>query len=89
MGSTKVEFVRDLAAASVPLRYLDLKAEVLARAQRGHYHDFEITIATPKMALDRDLREMGLIDLADKVRNGDYDEEWPGGKSTSRLLDHE
>lgn len=89
MGSTKVEFVADLTAAAVPLRYLDLKAEVLKRAQRGYYHDYETSIATPKIALDRDLREMGLIDLADKVRNGDYDEPWPGGKAKSRLLDHE
>lgn len=74
MGSTKVDLVRDLEAAAVPLCYLDLKAEVLKRARHGHYHDFETTIATPKIALDRDLREMGLIDIADKVRNGDYDE---------------
>lgn len=47
--------------------------ELIVLARRGVYHDFETTIATPKMQLRRDLLAAGFEDLANKVVEGYYD----------------
>lgn len=47
---------------------------VISRAREGFYHDFESPIATPKVQLVRDLRSVGLEELARRVMNGDFDE---------------
>lgn len=47
---------------------------VIERAKNNDYHDFKSQLPMPKMMLFRDLKLIGLDDLAEKVFNGDYDE---------------
>lgn len=48
-------------------------AKIIKRCRNGHYHDFATKVATPKMDMHRDLLEVGLTDIDEKMQNGDYD----------------
>jgi len=72
VSGTKTTLVDDLLTKPAS----PLRDAIIRRAKRGHYHDLETTVATPKMELDYDLRQAGFNDLADKARAGDYDDEW-------------
>jgi hypothetical protein len=47
---------------------------ILNNAKKSMYHDFKSPYACPKMQLEKELRDSGFADLADKVINGDYDD---------------
>ena len=47
---------------------------IIERAENGDYHDFKSEIPMPKMMLFRDLKLIGLDDLAEKSMAGNYDE---------------
>ena len=57
-------------------------AQMVARARRGNYDDFQSDSATPIVNLVRDLNLIGLHDLAKRAMNGEFDstkeeaEEW-------------
>lgn len=72
-GDTKTTLVADLEGK--PQEYL--RDKLIARAKAGHYHDFETTLATPKLTLIKHLVGAGYHDLAQKVRDGAYDHEPP------------
>ena len=73
MGTTKKDLVEDLWKKPYSLK----RAEIEKRAKRGDYHDFDSSLATPKIALVNDLRAAGFDDLAQKAVDGDYDDERP------------
>lgn len=47
---------------------------IIERAKNNDYHDFKSELPMPKMMLFRDLKLIGLDDLAAKVFEGEYDE---------------
>jgi hypothetical protein len=59
----------DELAAKDPVKY----AKVIKRCRNGHYHDFATQAATPKMDMHNDLLEVGLIDIDQRMQNGDFD----------------
>jgi hypothetical protein len=73
LGTTKKELLEDLWDKPYSLR----RAEIERRAKRGDYHDFDTTLAAPKMELVKDLRSAGFDDLVQKVLDGAYDDESP------------
>ena len=73
MGTTKKELIEDLWKKPYSLK----RADIEKRAKRGDYHDFDSTLATPKIALVNDLRAAGFADLAEKAIDGAYDDERP------------
>ena len=44
-----------------------------ARANRKLYHDFESSVAAPKILLIRDLHDAGFSDMVENVKQGKYD----------------
>lgn len=66
--------------------------ELLRAARRLRFHDYESTFAAPKIELIRRLSGARFDDLANKARNGDYDqdeqaaEEWARSPAGRRLL---
>lgn len=67
--TTKTTLVEELAKRdSVGLK------EVIEKALRGEYHDFESSHATPKVLLVDTLKALGYPDLALRVMQGEFDE---------------
>lgn len=81
MGSTKKELLEDLWKKPHSLA----RMEIITRAKRGYYHDFDTTIATPKVQLVADLNAAGFDDLAQKAMDGDYDDEHPSVEQKEKL----
>ncbi len=54
--------------------------QLIQRALKGMYHDFETPHATPKMMLVNELRAAGFDDLAKMTIAGDFDDEAPRGQ---------
>lgn len=82
MGNTKVDLVEDLLARGVPENH-----QVVVNAKRGEYHDYENTIfAAPKMVLVQHLLMLGLLDLAEKARQGAYDDESPSMEQEAQMM---
>jgi hypothetical protein len=77
MGGTKTTLIADLLRKPPSLK----RDGIIARAKQGYYHDYETSLATPKMTLYAELREAGFRDLAVKARDGDYDDEWSRKKT--------
>lgn len=82
MANTKVELVEELekiVSQREAIGVTDnskIKA-VISKAKAGHYHDFETEIATPKVQLVSDLKEIKLKltdDIAQRVVHGEFDE---------------
>lgn len=51
--------------------------QLVQRALKGIYHDFESPHALPKHALVGDLEAAGFADLAARARRGEFDDEPP------------
>ena len=51
----------------------EARQNIELRAKAKYYHDFETTLACPKMQLRADLLAAGYDDMAEKVIEGDYD----------------
>ncbi len=80
-GDTKTTLVADLEQKPEgPLRN-----RLIARAKAGHYHDFDTPLAMPKVTLYKELLGLGYDDLAQKVRDGGYDNERPTEAQTAEL----
>lgn len=47
---------------------------IIYRCRTGAYHDFASKFATPKLQMVNDLTAAGLIDEAQAVRDGEYDQ---------------
>ena len=47
--------------------------EMIKMALKGYYHDYESVLDFPKTQLAHDLKEAGLHDLAEAVKEGRYD----------------
>jgi len=76
MADTRIHLVKELEAR-LPRGNTSITSDLLqiiAKAKAGYYHDFESPVATPKMELVKDLRDVGFTDIASRVINGDYDE---------------
>lgn len=60
-------------------------------ARNGFYDDYESVIATPIMRLVTDCQSMGLNNIAEKARNGEYDgtkeeaDDWLGKEGMRKL----
>lgn len=63
---TKEKLAEDLRKANAP-------DDMVQRALQGYYDDYESPLATPIHRLVNDAIEWGLMDIANKARNGDYD----------------
>ena len=77
MSDTRKELVTILKQAFVSESDIGKKRTIqtiITRAEMGYYHDFKSTIAFPKMQLVRDLEIVGLFDISNKVKNGEFDE---------------
>lgn len=72
-GDTKTTLVRDLEAKPAD----PVRDQIIKRAKAGHYHDFDTSLATPKVTLYKHLLSAGFPDLAQKVKDGAYDDERP------------
>lgn len=83
-GSTKKELVEDLLKKPVT----EARSILIRDARDGYYHDFDSALATPKIALEADLRRAGYDDLAAKVRDGAYDDEEPSPEQLEELRRH-
>ena len=77
MGSTKIELVDDLNKSIISNEMFPKVKEIIEKARRGYYHDFDTPIATPKIQLHLDLLDAGLTEIDKKMQNGDYDDESP------------
>lgn len=87
MGSTKVELVKDLEDAIKAGKQPAWKiGNIMANAQKGMYHDFDSELATPKMQLHADLLEVGLVEIDQKMQNGDYDDEEPTPEQEREMM---
>lgn len=64
--TTKDRLAADLEAAGAP-------GGMVERARRGHYDDFESPLSLPIVALVRACNEAGLIDIAERAKDGAYD----------------
>ena len=70
--STMVELVAELE--KVPRT--PLVEQMIAEAKAGEYHDYKNQkYVCGKVAVSWLLRQAGLVDLAQQVENGDYDEQ--------------
>lgn len=62
-GSTKTTLVRDLIAVLNTSDFTQRKVnkiyQIIRKAKKGVYHDFETTLASPKMQLHLDLVDVG------------------------------
>lgn len=83
MANTEVELVAELE--KVKRKNPKLVQRIIDNAKRGHYHDFKSNMMMPKVTLTRDLQAAGLDELASRVINGDYDEEYPSPEEEERL----
>lgn len=92
MGSTKVELVKDLQMALTRHDLTEIQRKsikvMIQLAKKGHYHDFDTELATPKMALHKDLLSVGLTDIDQKMQNGDYDDEAPTPEQERELMNN-
>lgn len=79
MASTRVELVallREMQRA-LPKRSANL-AYVIARAQKGKYHDWDSDADAPKVNLVRDLLAVKACDFSDliaRIKGGEFDED--------------
>lgn len=69
---TTTTLIRDLSKEDV-LANKSI-AILIDRAKNFEYHDFKSEIPAPKIMLFRDLKLIGLDELAEKAINGEYDE---------------
>lgn len=46
---------------------------MVAKAREGYYHDYLSPLATPITQLVIDLQDVGLSDLAERAKRGDFD----------------
>ena len=70
---TRIELVAELEKVSPRTALIE---QIIAEAKAGEFHDYKNQkYACGKVASVGLLREAGLNDLADRVRNGDFDEE--------------
>lgn len=81
MGTTKKDLVEDLWKKPYSLK----RKYIEDRAKAGVYHDYETDLAAPKMTLAQDLTAAGFSDLAEKVRDGAYDDESPSVEQEEAL----
>ena len=51
----------------------DRYKKIIKRCRNGHYHDFATKIAMPKMEMHRDLLEVGLVSVDERMQNGEFD----------------
>ncbi len=85
MERTKVRLTKDLKDQNAP-------EWMIKAAIDGHYDDYESDIATPILQLMVDCERVGLKDIANKARNGDYDctkeeaDRWMNGKEGQSTL---
>ena len=59
----------DELEAKDPLKY----KKVIHRCRTGYYHDFATKTSFPKMEMHKDLLEVGLTDVDERMQNGDFD----------------
>lgn len=64
--STADRLARDLEAAGAPPAIVD-------EARRGFYDDYRSELAAPISQLVWDCRRLGLLDIAKRAEQGDYD----------------
>jgi hypothetical protein len=82
MGSTTVDLIKDLEekfrSPDTTHDQVFLINKISKEARNGEFHDFwNEKYPAPKMELRRQLLNANLGDLADKVVNGEYDDEAP------------
>jgi hypothetical protein len=81
MGDTKTDLVRDLESKPAS----EGRDYILKRARAGKYHDFGSDLPAPKVQLVQDLTDGEFPDLAQKVMDGDYDDEHPTPEQEAEL----
>lgn len=66
--SAKERLAEALTEAGAPQSMVDA-------ARRGHYDDFESDVTFPIMTLVRDCEAAGLLGIADRAKDGEFDAE--------------
>ena len=70
MASERIATSDKLADA---LMAADAPADMVIRARAGHYDDYKSSLATPYIQLVLDASGVGLVDIAERARNGEWD----------------
>lgn len=65
----KLFSLADELEAKDPVKY----KKIIERCRNGHYHDFATKLAAPKMQMHKDLLEVGLSDVDQRMIDGEYD----------------
>lgn len=93
MGNTKKDLPEDIVAtlymgkreySEAQIKRAD---EIVERAKTGYYHDFDSELPAPKMQLHADLLEAGLVEIDQKMQNGDYDDEHATPEQEEEMLE--
>lgn len=85
MERTKVRLAKDLKDHNAP-------EWMIKNAIDGYYDDYESNLPMPIMQLVIDCEQVGLKEIANKARNGDYDctkeeaDRWMNGKEGKNVL---
>lgn len=66
---TKLFALADELEAKDPIKY----KKIIHRCRTGYYHDFATKIAAPKMEMHKDLLEVGLTDIDNRMQDGEFD----------------
>ena len=69
MRQSKTKLVADLQEKPQSLH----RDRLIRKARSGHYHVDHSPLGSPKMQLIADLVKARFVDIAEKVRAGDYD----------------
>lgn len=74
--STMVELVTEMEKTAFPLELMSLYQETICESKAGEYHDFKNEkYACGKVEVVGRLRRLGMTDLAQRVIDGEFDEE--------------
>ena len=90
MANTKIELVKELENIVSQREAIGVTDNskikvIIEKAKKGVYHDFETPLATPKVQLVSDLKEVKLKltdDIAQRVVHGEFDE-WKKKKKSA------
>lgn len=66
---TKTLLIKDLKKCEA----IPILIDIIVKATKGLYHDYQSPLPFPKHMLESDLRKAGLDDMADEVIRGRYD----------------
>lgn len=83
----------DKAIVTCETKYIMIISGMIKQAGEGYYSDYDSPLATPCIQLVKDLTDIGLIELAERAKNGEFDatkeesDEWYQREGRALLLE--